>query len=422
MDSGLRGTACAFAMLIFPLCASAQSSDVLERDAYVRAVLLSHPGLAGARQGVRAAHARARQAGAFEDPMVELSLAPLSVGSERARLGYEVGARQTLPWFGKRALERDAMSAEAAASESDLETQKRDIALAAVALYDRYYVAFRALEINAQHVALMQSLRASATAQFEAGRGAVEDALQAEAELTHLEHDAVLLATERDVLAAEMNQLLHRDPTVPLPPPVAVLAVGVSSDADDANGLEREAVEHRAEVASARLHARAEAAKADAAGRDYYPSFTLSTSYSSMWDMPQHRWLVGVGFNLPFGTERRSGAVDEARAASAQYESEVLRASDQVKTQVYVAARKLRESQHVLELFERRLLPVAREQVDAAQAAFVASRGSFAALVQAEKNLRGAELDSQTARAEYDLRQAELDRARGRMPGQEGRP
>jgi outer membrane protein TolC len=70
-----------------------------------------------------------------------------------------------------------------------------------------------------------------------------------------------------------------------------------------------------------------------------------------------------------------------------------------------------------VKLFEERLVPVARDQVDAARAGFIASRNDFVAVISAEKNLRSVELDYQMARATFDRRRAELDRALGRMPG-----
>jgi len=309
------------------------------------------------------------------------------------------------------------MTIEASASACDLDAVRREIAMTALLLYDQYYVALRSLEINARHVQLVQSLQAAATAQFEAGRGSAQDALQAEAELTHLERDAEVLAAERDVVVAQMNELLHRDPGAPLPSAVAELAARKPDGTRDPLQLEQVAIDQRAEISSARRHARAEAVKADLADREYYPSLTVSTSYSSMWDMPAHRWMVGVGVNLPLPTDRRAGMVDEARANRAQYETEVARMSDMARTQVYVALRKLDESQAVLVLFDQRLLPVARLQIDAAQAGFIASRSPFTAVVEAEKNLRGVELDHELARADCDRRHAELDRALGRIPG-----
>lgn len=393
------------------------SAPTLEREAYVRAVLNANPDIASARHGWRAAQARARQGGAFDDPMIELSMAPLSIGSSDTRFGYEVGIRQALPWFGTQAVQRHVLEAEAAAAASDLDMTRRETAMIAIALYSQYFVVLRSLEINAQHVQLLRALHHAATAQLEGGRGSVQDALQAEAELTELERDTIVLTSERDVLVAQMNELLRRDPAEPLPPTGPELATQAPPHARDAKQLAGEAVKTRAEVRSARLRAQAEATREDAASREYYPTFTVMTSYSSMWDMPEHRWMLGVGLNVPLPTDRRAGAEDEARAARAQFESEADRLTDRVHTEVYVALRKLDESEQVLGLYRSRLLPVARQRVDAAQASFTASQGSFMSVIEAERSLRSVELKQKMAEAEHDLRRAELERVVGRIPG-----
>ena len=391
------------------------AATVLERGAFVRAVLSRNPSIDSARSAFRAALARIRQTGTFEDPMVEVGLAPLSVASSEVSFGYEVAVSQKLPWFGKRALESAAATAEARAARADFESVRRELALTAVTLYEKYFVSSRSLAINSQHIALMQAMRAAAVAQFASGRGSAQDALQAEAELTHMEHDAVMLATERDVTLAQMNELLHRAPERPLPPPPAELALPPAPDASGTH-LQVEAIERRPDIVSAREHARAEQARSERAERDAYPDFTLSTSYNSMWDMPQHRWMVGVGLNLPLQSAGRAGAADEARAMRAQFESEVLRLSDAARTQIFVSLRQLKESLHIIELYEKRLLPVARQQIDAARVGFASFQNAFSALIDAERNLRRVELDYQLARAAYGLRRAELERALGRVP------
>lgn len=396
------------------------SAKALDRGTFVQLVLRVNPSIEAARQGWRAALARERQAGAFDDPMVETAVAPLSIGSSQARFGFEIGVSQALPWFGKRALERDVMKAEAAASASDLESTRRELAMTAVSLYLQYYVVLQSLEINAHHGQLMQSAREAATAQLEAGRGSVEELLQAETELAQLERETLELTAERDIVVAQMNELLHREPTAVVPPAAALLAVADDmSQTRDAKLLATEAVRSRPEIQSARFHERAESLKEDAANRAYYPSITVSTSYSSMWDMAQHRWMVGMGVNLPLATDRRAGAVDEARAMRARYASEVARMSATAAAEVYVALRKLESSEQQLLLFQRRLLPVAQQRVEAAQASFTTSRTPLVSVIDAQKSLRSIELDQRLVQAEHERRHAELDRVLGRIPGLE---
>ena len=414
------------AAVVLSVTAHAQETDptlalfdgpALSRRAYVAAVLRVNPSVAVARETWRAALSRVRQAGALEDPMLEGSVAPLSIGSSTARFGFEVGLRQTLPWFGKRELERNAMSADAAASASDLESTRRELAMTAVMLYTQYYVALQSLEINARHTELLKFAREAATAQVEAGRGSVQDVLQAELESAQLERSTLQLATERDLVVAQMNQLLNRDPAAVLPPPTHSLEVEGPPKVHDAKQLATEALRTRPEIASARLQAHAQSLKAEAARREYFPSITLSTSYSSMWDMPQHRWMLGVGINVPLPNERRAGAIDEARATQARYESDAARMSSAARTEVFIALRRLGESDQVLSLFNDRLLPLARERVEASQAGLVAARTTFASVIEAQRGLRTVELEHMLAQAEHIRRSAELERVLGRIPG-----
>jgi outer membrane protein TolC len=388
---------------------------VLERAAFVRAVLERNPSVESARSGVRAAAARARQAGAFEDPMLDVGIAPLSIGASKVPFGYEVALSQKLPWFGKRSLEQSAAEAEAKAARLDVEAVERELALTAVELYAQYFVASRSLAINQEHAALLAEMRAGAVAAFASGRGSPADALQAEVELTHLEHEAVMLGAERDVTVAQMNALLHRAPELPLPPAPDVLSLPDVPDTTVAR-LESEATAQRPDIAALRERARAEQARAERAGRESWPDVTLTASYNSMWDMPEHRFMVGLGFNVPLQVGRRAAAADEARAERARFERDAERLSDTARAEVFVAGKRLEESRHVVELYEKRLLPVAKQQIDIARAGFATAQNPFFAVIEAERNLRTTELDYQLARSEYSVRRAELDRALGRVP------
>lgn len=425
MSPVIRRAASVAALLFVSARAGARADDsahaldgpVLDRAAFVHAVLDHNPTVEAARQSVRAAKARVRQVGAFDDPMIEVGLAPLSIGASDGPLGYELGISQALPWFGKRGAQRPALEAEAAAAELDVETARRALAMAAVELYGRYFVAARSLEINAQHAELVRALRDTMTAQLQAGRGMPGDVLAAESELAELERAALGLAADRDIARAQMNELLHREPSAQLPPPPAQLAGAAAWSERDARELERAAIDARSDIAATRMRARAESAKADAAGREYWPTITLSTSYSSMWEMAEHRWMIGAAMNVPLPTGQRVAAVDEARAMRAQYEREAERMTDMARAEVFVALRRLEESDRLLQHFETRLLPVARERAATLQASFAASQASVADVLEAERSLRGTSLEHQLVQAERDQRIAGLALAAGKIPG-----
>ena len=90
---------------------------------------------------------------------------------------------------------------------------------------------------------------------------------------------------------------------------------------------------------------------------------------------------------------------------------------DEVRLGVRSGADRLAEARHVVRLFRDRLLPAARDQVDAARSGFETGRNSFLALIDAERNLRNVELGYEETLADLGRRRAELDRALGRIPG-----
>ncbi len=387
----------------------------LERAALVQAVLARNPDVEAARQAWRAALAEYPQAISIEDPMLSYAMAPLSLSGE-VPYGQRVELSQKLPWPGKRRLAGEVALAEAEAAKGALEAVRLDLALMASNLYDDLYVVARAIEINEQHQGLLRQFKKAAEAQYVAGRASQQDPLQAEVELAHLEHDRILLDAERDVVIAQLNGLLRREPGAPLPPPPAEEPAREAHEVDG-RALADEALAARPELRAQAARTRGAHAEIDAAHREYYPDIELMGSYDSMWDMPEHRWMVGIGLNIPLQRGRRRAAVDKAEAVSARARSEEQKLKDQIRVEAARAALRAREGSHIVRVVEERLLPAARDQVNAARAGFVAGKNEFVALIAAENNLRQVELELHHARADLSRRLAALDRAVGRVPG-----
>jgi outer membrane protein TolC len=387
----------------------------LDRARVVEAVLARSPDIEAARQAWRAALAGVPEARGLEDPMLTYALAPLSVAGD-APLGQRVELTQKLPWPGKRRLAGEVALAEAEAMKGELDSVRLELALMASNLYDDLVVVARSLEVNQQHQQLLAELKKAAEAQYVAGRASQQDPLQAEVELGDLERDRIMLEAERDAATAELNGLLRRDPATPLPPPPAEQALPDPASVDP-RALADEALATRPELRAQAARLRGSRAEIDAAHRDFYPDLEVMGSYDSMWDMPEHRWMVGVGIEIPLQRGRRHAAVEKAEAMTARAQSEDDRLRSQIRAEVERAAVRARESARLVQVVEDRMLPAARDQVKAARAGFVTGKNEFVALIAAENNLRKVELDLHHARAEMSRRMAALDRAVGRIPG-----
>jgi cobalt-zinc-cadmium efflux system outer membrane protein len=390
-------------------------AKALDRAALVEAVLARNPDVAATREGLRAALAKADQAGALDDPMVSYEVAPLSVVGD-APFGQRVELRQRLPFPDKRRLARAAGLAMAEAEAAEIDAVQLELAQMTSEMFDDYYVVDRALAINQHHRALMTEMKKSAEIQYVAGHASQQDPIKAEVELAELERERLGLEAERDQIIARMNGLLHRDPDAPLPPPPAELDLALAPRGTSAE-LQALALVRRPQRDASRARIRAAQTELAIARRNHYPDFELMAGYDSMWDMPEHRWMVGVMIEVPLQRGKRRAAVEQAEAETAamRYEDDSL--IDTIRVEVDRAHSRVVEAKAIVALNERKLLPAVRDQLNAARAGFASAQNDFMAVVEAEETSREAELALEMARAELSRRQAALARAVGLAPG-----
>ena len=117
--------------------------------------------------------------------------------------------------------------------------------------------------------------------------------------------------------------------------------------------------------------------------------------------------------NLPIRMGRRNGAVAEAHAKIAQKKAELASRVNQVQFQVQEAYEQLLESERILALYEKTILPAARENVKAAQTAYVTGKTAFLSLIEAQRNLVNLRDRNYEATADYFRRLATLERVIG---------
>jgi outer membrane protein TolC len=391
------------------------SDEFLESSRLVRKVLERNPTVESARAAWEAATTRESQVAALDDPVLSYSLGPRTIGRSDTRYGNVVSLVQRFPFPGKLGLRGSAARADAEAAREDYESVRQDLALAAAVLFSEYYAIERSLETNAQHRGLVESFKKSAEAQYVVGRASQQDPIQAEVELAHVLHAGVILESDRHVVLARINGLLHRDPTLPLPPPPKRLSLPL--DVPPSAQLQQTALENRPDIRAMRSRINSAEAGLALARREYFPDFGLSASYNSMWNNPRHRFMVGVSVEVPIQLGRRRAAVGEAAAKHTRVEREYTRLEDEIRVEVEEHRRRVLESQHVVKLYRDVLLPASSDQVVAARSGFETGRGSFSSLIDAERNLRNVELQFHEASAGVHRHVAELERVTGQIPG-----
>ncbi len=385
----------------------------LTEDGVIQLVLVRNPTLAQMAAAAEAAAARYPQVISLEDPMFAASHYPSSIGSRNVEFAYRLEASQRIPYPGKRALRGQNALAEARAAGSDVEdTRLQLVESARMAFYD-YFLVERALEVNRQNLDLLREFRSNAESRYKTGLVTQQDVLQADVEIGRQRERLLTLERMRPVAVARLNTLMHSPPDADLPPPPKQLGRG--GGLPEAAELRAMAMARRPDLQAVASRADAERAALALACKEYKPDFEVMAAYDAAWQGSDRdlRTMVGVRMNLPVRLSKRDAAVAEARAKVAQRQAEFAKLSDQTNFEIQQAFEQVRESERAMRLYEESILPAARENVKAAQTAYVTSKIPFLSLVEAQRSLVGLLDRSYETTAEYHRRFATLERVTG---------
>ena len=389
----------------------------LSAETLVQEVLARNPSLAQMMAAWQAVSARYPQVTSLEDPMFAATIGPGTIAPDDR--GVEFASRleiaQKYPWPGKlRARGQNAL-AEASAAGHDVDDTRLRLVESTREAFAEYYWTARALDVNKEALRLLGEFRQNAETRYRLGSVPQQDVLQADVEIGRQQEQQLRLERMHRVAIARINTLLNMDPDALLPPPPAQLSV---ADAlPDVSALRATAVARRPDLQALADHIAAEEASLRLACKEYYPDLEPFVMYDRfMGNTTSTRDLatmVGVRLNLPVRRARRDGAVAEAQARITQRRAELAGRVNQVNFEVQQAYEQVRESERVVRLYESKIGPAARENVKAAQSAYVTAKIPFLSLVEAQRS----EVDTRAryfqAVADYFRRRAALERAVG---------
>jgi len=396
----------------------AQTDDPLaglsQLDAHQLAaiVVARHPSVESALAAWRAAAARYPQAVSLNDPMVDLMMAPGSIGSPNVDFAYIVQGRQQIPWSGKRQLRGNVASAEARAVYQDVNEARLRLALAAKQAFYEYSAAtsLRALsDLNGQ---ALESFRQSAVARYRANQVSQQDVLQAEVELAQVKRRQIELNRAARVAAARINTFALRYVDAPLP---VATPLGQVEPLPPAELLRQYGIASRPDLAQRATRVRAEQWSVALANREFRPDLEWVGRYDTFWqgtDRPL-QGQMGLSLNVPLAQDRRRAAVREANARMTRERAELDAMTRQAEFEIQEAYEQVFESLQTTALYNHDILPAAKRNVQSAQAGYTAGQVDFLRLIQAQRELIELSEQAIQAQAELHSRLAMLERVVG---------
>jgi len=398
---------------------SPAAGDGRDLGQLVEFALANNPELKASEERWRMTVEKAAQAGVLEDPMLMLQLQnglirdPFNLNRDPAT-AVVVGLSQTVPYFGKRDLQRQSAQQDAEADRWRLEERRIELRRMVKEAWHRIALVDRSREVLEKNIAALDDLMRFSETMYGVGQGQQQDVLKAQLERSKMEEMGIRLQQERQSLLAGLNSLLYRPPETALP------VLPVMADAPlqlDQADLEELADRHRPALKAIAAQLDKAAIGRDLAGKEFFPDFTFSFEYMLIEEGEESAgddmYTASLSFNLPVQRARRHAMAAEAAAEQRMLleERNVLR--NQIRREVADSLAVLERNGRLGTLYTAGILAQAGSVLDAAIASYRAGQADFMKVLDSRMALFSLELEYHRAMAEYRMQLAALEASVG---------
>ncbi len=353
--------------------------------------------------------ARIPQAAAWEDPMVGVDVESMGTTRPNTFTDAEWMVSQKILISGKNRRRARAASTEALGALEELRRRRLDVVAKARVAYFRLLNANAQLEVNRSNEALLSQFAEISGAKYEIGAQEQASVLIAETDIIRLIENRRDLEHDLSEAQSQLNVMMNCPTRLLLGRTADFTAKHTSLEP---RRLEALALDNRPELQLAEQKIAAEHQKLEVARRDWIPEPELrveARQYKGGSKAVQE-YDTGIFFNVPLGNWKKYAAQErEARSSVELVTRELETARYETLGLVRDALKKVETFHHHVELFRNRLLPIARQTVDASRASFETDKGSFLDLITAQRSLRDIEATYYRYLADYHAALAELE-------------
>ena len=396
-----------------PACAEQPlGSDLTGLLDYARA---HNPELSASRLEAEAALLRTDTADALPDPVLRTEFMDIT---KRGTTGPNLlpgqsggGTRyllmQSVPWFGKRNLQREVASAQAAQADGRVAATWSELAGRIKTTYAMHYYANASERLALETLSLLDSLESIAQTRYANGLGTQQDVIRVQVEKTMLRSELIALQEEGHHAYARLNALLSRPANAPLADPQQLPVMPPAAKLDEDSLLERLHTQNP-QLRIAEAESLAAEKRRDLAYKDRYPGFTLGIAPTQTGSNIR-QWDAMVEFNIPLQQSSRRAKEREAESQLSASDARKQAVLDKTQSELTVNLAALESARLTESLIATRLLPQAELTYQSGLAGYETGKVEFATLIDAQKQILKAKQQQLQAQTDMRLRLADIE-------------
>jgi len=397
-----------------PLPASSWATNGLTLVGAIRLALDCNPELRASSGRIDAAAARAYQAKLWSNPELTLNAEdwPVSGGDGFSDSKQTVGVAQTIPFPGKKKLDRQIGVSSLRVSEVDLSLRRLELVRDVKIAFCQVLAAERLVEVQGELVKVAESSAAAAGKRVAAGAAADQEQLRAEIPLEQARTE--LSGFQRELVAARQTlALLVGRPDLTEASLSGALAETASLAVLD-QGPEQWLASHPSVVAVKTSRERAEM-ELRRARLEPYPDVKMSVAGGRIGETGES--IIEMGFSVPLPIiDRSKGKKQEAQANVRIAEADQAAIEQRVLRAWGTASKRYRTAIDQVANYRDRILPKANEALRLVQSGFEQGKFGFIDLLDTQRTTAEVRLAYQQKLLELNVAQAELESILARTP------
>jgi outer membrane protein, heavy metal efflux system len=361
------------------------------------AALANNPTLRRMQQEAAAEWAQVGYVGKLPDPTVSGMFFGDAMNFVPDRQLAEVQYMQMIPWIGRLKAEVQMAHFEALVAENQYQAERLRVVGEIRATWYKLYVLGKQISTTQADQAQLESLIKTANARVAAGDAQPGDVLMATLELSSLQEQLLSYKQQMVATTAELNRLIGRESRTPIGPPTAL---DVQFPTWDHDLLHHIAMSAQPELNAARLRTAATRWGIEVARLKRRPDVSVGAGWMVMAADPgdtspgagNDAWTLNVSSTLPIWHRKYDAMVTEAtRQHYAAHATE-----DEVSLKIDATLRDLweqaRAAQQTIELYEKSILPQARQTFEADQKSLINGNVTFDRVIRDYRTLLNLEL------------------------------
>jgi outer membrane protein, heavy metal efflux system len=362
---------------------------ILILDQAIELALTGNPGLAEIKARAEAMAAIPSQEGTLPDPTLRFGALYLPTSSFNLHQDdftmMEVGVSQEIPFPGKLALRKKIAEHEALAAADSVDEARLRLVREVKTGWWRLFYYDRTLSLLDEAEQFFLQLIDIAQAKYKVGKGAQQDVLLAQLELSKLKDERLDLISMRHGQSARINALLDRSAeTLVQIPAEAEFKVPLIVEPD----LQDKALHIRPLFAQHHKMLDAARARVDLAEKGFYPDFTVGAYYDARQNTPSGQSRsdfasVQLSMNLPiYAGRKQAKAVDQRQGELLQAQYALQDEHRKVQAEITAKAAEYQQTKEKLSLLEHEIIPQAQQSIDSLLAGYQVSQTDFTDLLR----------------------------------------